>query len=284
MSKGTGTATARTGAIQNKTIPSGHKAPATTTPASEALTGETPSGATAARNRSLRLGVWFCGIAGMVFYNWWVLVPLKPGLMRSPDEFFSNLEVAGQPYASLMSHCDVIAGLLVLAAFLLAGPNSVARGRREWLGMVVFALAGLIGGLFSQVCADGISAACMSAERHFQLPLSQYVHDSAGVFEFAGITLALLLALRRTHGERTRPARIYRLLAACAAIAYPLLGLAYLVNRLGGVIEGVFFTGFTIMVMTQLAERAGHRLSADHNKRIMVRWPQTSSPGTHGQR
>jgi hypothetical protein len=136
----------------------------------------------------------------------------------------------------------------------------------------VFALAGLIGGLFSQVCADGISATCMSAERHFQLPLSQYVHDSAGVFEFAGITLALLLALRRARGERTRPARIYRLLAVAAAIAYPLLGFAYLVNRLGGVIEGVFFTGFTIMVLTQLAER----LLPDHNERIMERWLKTS--------
>jgi hypothetical protein len=40
-----------------------------------------------------------------------------------------------------------------------------------------------------------------------------------------------------------------------AVIAYPLLGLAYLVSRLGGVIEGVFFIGFTVMVVVQLAER-----------------------------
>jgi hypothetical protein len=203
---------------------------------------------------------WISGIAGMACYNWWVLVPLRPGLMRSPNEFFSNLEVTGQPYASLMSHLDVASGLLVLVAFLLAGPNGVVSGRREWLGMVVFALSGVIGGLFSQVCADGVSAACMSAERHFQLPLSQYVHDGAGVFEFAGITLALLLALRRTRAEsaggaRPWPARIYRMLASTAVVAYPLLGLVYLVDRLGGVMEGVFFTGFTIMVLTQLAER-----------------------------
>jgi Protein of unknown function (DUF998) len=218
----------------------------------------------------------------MIFYNWWVLVPLKPSLMRSPDEFFSNLEVAGRPYANLMSHADVASGLLVLAAFLLAGPNSIVRGRREWLGMIVFALAGLIGGLFSQVCADGISAACMNEEWHFRLPLSQYVHDSAGVFEFAAITLALLLALRRTHSEtrETRdgrsgwPARIYRLLALAAAIAYPLLGLAYLFDKFGAVIEGVFFIGFTIMVLTQLTERL--RLSPDHNEGIMERWLKTS--------
>jgi hypothetical protein len=230
-----------------------------------------------------RVLAWACGILGLITYNWWVLVPLKPGLMKSPNEFFSNLEVAGQSYASVMSHCDVAAGLLVLAAFLLAGQNSVARSRREWLGMLVFALAGLIGGLFSQVCADGISAACMNAERHFQLPLSQYVHDGAGVFEFTGITLTLLLALRRTRGERTVPARIYRLLGVGACVAYPLLGLAYLFNRLGGVIEGVFFTGFTIMVLTQLAERLrSPRLSPDHNESIMEPWVSSLSGPARG--
>ncbi len=237
---------------------------------------KTPAKVAADHPRTRRAAAWTSGIAGMILYNWWALVPLKPGLMRSPDEFFSNLEVASQPYANLMAHADVASGLLVLSAFLLAGPNSIGRGHREWLGMVVFALAGLIGGLFSQVCADGISPACMRAEWHFQLPLSQYVHDSAGVFEFAGITLALLLALRRTHAERTRSARIYRLLAVAAAVAYPLLGLVYLFNRFGGVIEGVFFTGFTIMVLTQLTER----LSSDHNEAMMDKW-QKSLP-RHG--
>lgn len=141
-------------------------------------TGQARAGHGRAGSGSVRVAVaWTCGIAGMACYNWWVLVPFRPGLMRSPDEFFSNLEVTGHPYASLMSHLDVASGLLVLAAFLLAGPNGIVSGRREWLGIVVFALSGVTGGLFSQVCADGVSAACMSAERHFQLPLSQYVHD-----------------------------------------------------------------------------------------------------------
>src|ERR1700761_9174228 len=65
-----------------------------------------------------RAAAWAAGLTGLILYNWWALVPLKPGLMRSPDEFFSNLEVAGQPYASLMAHADVASGLLVLAAFL----------------------------------------------------------------------------------------------------------------------------------------------------------------------
>lgn len=198
---------------------------------------------------------WLAGIAGLVAYNWWLLVPFKPGLMRSPDEFYSNLEVTGQPYAALMQHADVAAGVLLLAAFALAGGQRLAGARREWLCMATFAMAGAIGGLFPQACADGISATCMSMERHFQLPLTQYVHDGAGVVEFASITLALLLALRRTWGDGTRVGWIYRGLTAGAVLAYPLLGVAYLVNRLGGVAEAVFFAGFTVMVVAQLFER-----------------------------
>jgi len=203
---------------------------------------------------------WVLGVAGLIAYNWWLLVPLRPELMRSPDEFFSNLEVTGQPYATVMQHCDVASGLLLVTAFLLVGSRSLPGARREWLGLVTFGLAGLVGGLFPQVCADGISAACMTAEWHFRLPASQYVHDGAGIVEFIAITLALLLAYRRTRPETRAargwlPARIYRLLAAGAVIAYPLLGLAYLTNHLGGIVEGVFFTGFTIMILTQLAER-----------------------------
>lgn len=202
-----------------------------------------------------RISAWIAAIAGLVAYNWWLVAAFKPGLMRSPDEFFSNLEVSGQPYALLMQHSDLAAGALLLLAFALAGLRGLPGGRREWLCFVAFAMAGAIGGLFPQVCADGISATCMSLERHFELPLSQYVHDGAGVIEFASITLALLLALRRTRGDRTKTAWSYRGLAAAAVLAYPMLGVAYLANRLGGVAEAVFFVGFTVLVVVQLAER-----------------------------
>lgn len=221
------------------------------------------------------------GIAGLLAYNWWVFVPFKPGLLRSPDEFFSNLEVAGRPYALVMQHLDVLSGLLILAALIVAGwPGN--RGR-EWLGLTVFALAGLTGGLFTQVCQDGVSMACATAERHFQLPLSQYVHDAAGVVEFAGITLALLFAVLRTRAERTATARTYRALAVGAAIMYPVLGVTYLINKLGAVTEGIFFAGFTVMIIVQLNERlgerlAGRRLSAGHNAGMMGRWERDSPP------
>jgi hypothetical protein len=195
------------------------------------------------------------GIAGLAAYNWWVLVPLKPGLMTSPDELFSNLEVTGQPYAVVMQHCDVASGLLLLTAFAVTGPGTGRPGRREWLSMLAFAVAGALGGLFPEVCADGISATCRRQEWRFELPAAQYIHMVAGIFEFAAITLALAYAWRRSRPSGSRPARVYRGLADGALIAYPLLGAAYLTDRLGGIMEAVFFIGFTIMVATQLAER-----------------------------
>ncbi|HEY3906179.1 MAG TPA: DUF998 domain-containing protein [Streptosporangiaceae bacterium] len=234
-----------------------------------------------------RMTAWVSAIGGLLAYDWWVLVPLKPGLLRSPDEFFSNLEVAGQPYATVMQHLDVLSGLLILAAFAIVSFASIRNGRREWLGMIVFAISGLMGGLFPQVCEDGVSVACMDAERHFQLPLTQYVHDGAGIVEFIGITLALLLAVRRTRTQRTVTARTYRALAVGAAIMYPILGLTYMINKLGAIVEGVFFAGFTVMVVVQLQERlAARRLSADHNQGMIGRWksgptlarPEPASP------
>ena len=217
-------------------------------------------------------------MAGLVAYNWWILVALRPGLMTSPDELFSNLEVTGQPYASLMQHADLAAGLLLLAAFALTWPGHRwwgrwQSGRVEWLSMLGFAAAGATGGLFPEVCEDGISAACRRLEYHFQLPPAQYIHMAAGIGEFAAITIAVFCAAARTRGSRSRFARVYRLLARGALIAYPLLGAAYLTDRLGGVMEAVFFAGFTVIAGAQLAERTS-----------ALRWPRDSSRVRRGQR
>ncbi len=121
--------------------------------------------------------------------------------------------------------------------------------------MLGFAVAGALGGLFPEVCADGVNALCRRQEYRLKLPASQYIHMVAGILEFAAITAALLYALRRTRHQSTRPARAYRALAIGALVAYPLLGAAYLFDRFGGIMEAVFFAGFTVMVITQLAER-----------------------------
>src|ERR1017187_10456686 len=191
---------------------------------------------------------WIFGIAGLLAYNWWVLVPFRPGLMRSPSELFSNLEVTGQPFATAMQHADLLSGLFLLGSFLAAGSRSIPGGRRDWLAMMVFAAAGALGGLFPEVCADEISARCRTMEWDFQLPLHQHLHIATGIFEFGGITVALLLACQRTRNERARTARVYRNLARAAAAAY-------LLNRLGGVVEAVFFTGFTVMAATRVGRK-----------------------------
>lgn len=195
------------------------------------------------------------GLSGIVIYNWWVLVPLRPGLMRSSGELFSNLEVTGHPFASTMQHADLLSGLLLLAAFAVAGGRSVAAGHREWLAMMVFAAAGLAGGVFPETCDDGISSACREMELGFRLPASQYLHIAAGIVEFGAITIALLYAVRRAKGERTRIAMTYRTLAVAVVIGYPLLGVGYLTHWFGGVIEALFFTGFTVLVLAQIIER-----------------------------
>ncbi len=205
--------------------------------------------------RARPAAAWAFGVAGLLAYNWWVLVPLKPSLMASPNELFSDLEVTGQPFATAMQHADLLSGSLMLAAFLAAGSAGVRGGRREWLAMMVFAAAGVLGGVFPEMCSDGVSAVCRSRELRLQLPTEQYVHIIAGILEFGGITVALLYARRRTRGDKTRNARVYRDLGRTALAAYPILGLAYLSNRLGSVMEGVFFVGFTVMVVTQLHER-----------------------------
>ena len=223
-----------------------------------------------ATRRSL---AWLCGIAGLVAYNWWILVPFKHGLMRSPNELFSNLEVTGQPYAILMQRADVTAGILLVLALVLAGSHgpdehSLSGGRREWLGMVVFAMAGVIGGLFPQVCADGVDHGCMSAEWHFQLASSQYVHDGSGVLEFAGITLALWLAAWRTRGETTVTARGYRFLGWAVLVAYPVLGVSYLLpstHHAGVVVRQQFLpTGFVASSLNELKQHHCREAGEEH--------------------
>jgi uncharacterized membrane protein (DUF485 family) len=247
-------------------IPGGRAEPEGTepgrTPRDGAGRGQQPSqGGPAATGEYMALPryrrslAWTLTIAGLAAYNWWLLVPFKPGLMTSPNELFSNLEVSGQPYAAAMQHADLLAGLLLLAAFAIAGPATIAGGRRDWLAMLTFAVAGAAGGLFPEVCEDGVSAVCRQQEIHFQLPAGQYIHMVAGIFEFAAITAALVFAIRRARPGSGRTARIYRSLAIGALICYPLLGLAYLLDRMGGVMEAVFFIGFTVMVLTWITER-----------------------------
>lgn len=80
----------------------------------------------------------------------------------------------------------------------------------------------------------------------------------SGVLEFATITTAVILAVRRTQGQRTGSALVYRGVLRIFYVAYPLLGLAYLTDRLGAFIEPVFFLSFTVVVITHLFQAGGN--------------------------
>ena len=194
------------------------------------------------------------GVAGVVAYNWWVVVPFVPGLMPSINGFFSDLEATGRPHAALMSDADFCSGILLLAAFLLRGSTSHHGVRREWKWMVAFALAGAIGGRYPYACSEGLSAACRRLEWHLQLPVHHYVHVVSGIAEFATLTTAAVIAFRRTRHEGTLEARAYSAVVTVLLIGYPLLGLVYITDRLGTFVEPIFFVAFSTMVLAELFE------------------------------
>jgi hypothetical protein len=223
------------------------------------------------------------GVAGVLAYNWWVVVPFVPGLMPSANGFFSDLEATGRPHAVLMSDADLCAGLLLVTALLLRGSSSRHGVRREWKWMVAFALAGAIGGRYPYACSEGLSEACRQMEWHLQLPIHHYVHVVSGIAEFATLTTAAVIALRRTRHEGTVEARAYSAVVGVLVVGYPLLALVYLTDRLGTLVEPIFFVAFSTMVLTEVfepirrgpepswAQRVAGRASAPSRKGALTR-------------
>jgi hypothetical protein len=193
-------------------------------------------------------------VAGVLAYNWWVVVPFVPGLMPSVNGFFSDLEATGRPHASLMSDADMAAGVLMVVALLLRGSGSRNGPRREWKWMIAFAAAGAVGGRFPYACSEGLSATCRAKEWDLQLPVHHYVHVVAGIAEFAFLTTAALMAMRRTRGDGTRASRLYADIVKVLVVSYPILGLVYLTDRLGTLVEPVFFIAFSAMLLAEVFE------------------------------
>lgn len=192
------------------------------------------------------------GLVGLAAYNWWVWVLLGTHLLTSPDVLFSDLEVAGRPDASLLSHIDVLAGVLVLGALLLRGRDGPLGGGREWWLLVVFAVAGIVGGFFPYLCAEGAVAACRSAEWHFQLPWRHYAHIVAGIVEFGSVSIAVLLTWWRWRERRDLASRLVRVIGGVLLVAYPSICVSYLADRWGAVVEPLFFVSFTATILVQL--------------------------------
>jgi hypothetical protein len=224
------------------------------------------------------------GVAGVLAYNWWVVVPFVPGLMPSVNGFFSDLEASGRPHASLMSDADLIAGVLIAAALVLRGSNARGAVRKEWKWLMLFAIGGAVGGRYPYACAEGLSATCRTLEWHLQLPIHHYVHVVAGITEFATLTTAAVIAMRRTRGQGTIEARIYSGLVKALAIGYPFLGLAYLTNRMGTLVEPVFFVAFSVMILADVFEPIGRKAGAPTWSDRVTAGDSTSGEMTGGVR
>jgi Protein of unknown function (DUF998) len=194
------------------------------------------------------------GVGGVVAYNWWVVVPFVPGLMPSVNGFFSDLEATGRPHADLMADADMIAGVLLVAALLLRGSRAQGGVRKDWKWMVAFAVAGAVGGRYTYACSEGLSATCRQMEWHLQLPVHHYIHVVSGIAEFATLTTAVIIARRRTRNDGTPEARVYAWLVRTLVVGYPLLALVYLTDRLGTLVEPIFFVAFSAAVLTHLFE------------------------------
>ena len=194
------------------------------------------------------------GVAGVIVYNWWVAAALQGRLLTSPDELFSDLEASGRPDATLLQHLDLAAGLIMVVAFLLRGPQGPDGRRREWPWMVAFAASGAVGGQFSYACPEGLSASCRAAEWRLALPHHHYVHVLAGIAEFVTLTVAVYLAWQRTRVRERPTTRVVRWTGRTLVVAYPLLGLAYLTDRMGAFVEPIFFVTFSAVVLVELFE------------------------------
>jgi len=197
------------------------------------------------------------GAAGLLAYNWWVLVLIEPSWLSSADGFFSDLSAGGQDHAVLLQRLDMAAGALLVAGLALRGPiGRQGTARREWPWLVAFAVAGGVGGRFPYACAAELDGHCRTLERHLDLPWHHYVHMLSGITEFATATMAIWLMYRRAKGVDATEANVARFSIYVMVVAYPCLAVAYVTARAGAFIEPVFFLLFTAALVMELFEPA----------------------------
>jgi hypothetical protein len=202
------------------------------------------------------------GVVGIVLYNWWVYVVVATNLLISTDEFFSDLEATGRPDATLFQHFDLAAGIVMFVAFVLRGPWGPNGKRKEWRWLLLFAVAGAVGGHYGYACPEGLSAACRSAEWHLKLPLHHYLHVISGIIEFAAMTTAVFLAWKRTRDDSGWVAKGVKATWLTMLIGYPLLAVAYITDRFGAFVEPIFFVSFCAMVFIELFEPRRRQVNA----------------------
>ncbi len=194
------------------------------------------------------------GIAGLALYNWWVVVPFVHGMLPSANGFFSDIEASGLPHASLLQHLDLLSGVLLLATLALRGSAGLQYRGHEWGWLLGFAIAAGAGGKFSYACPEGLERGVPrpgTKPATSRPPLHPHPVGGPGVrHHHRGAVLGCAADSRPAH----LAARVYRSVLRLFYLAYPLLGLAYLTDRLGALIEPVFFISFTVLIITHLFE------------------------------
>lgn len=199
------------------------------------------------------LGARVTGMLGLGAYNWWLATPFVPGMLRSPNGFFSDLSADGQPHAAMLHRVDTLGGMLLLVALLLRGSSGGSTKRPEWAWLVAFAIISAVGGMFPYACSPGLDAACRRLQFDFDLPVHHYVHMVAGVLEFFTATMAIWLARRSDPEGHTLPGRAGHFLLPVVLVAYPLLGYSYFFDQVGSLVEPAFFIVFSAMVAAELS-------------------------------
>ena len=198
-------------------------------------------------------GLWVAGVLGVVgaaLYNWWIVAAFTH-IMPTTNMLFSDLEVQGGRYSHLFNSLDFAASALFLLALLLVG----ARGRRtEWITLLWFTVFGMTGAAFHYSCAEALSASCRSAEWHFQLPLTHYLHMLSGIFEFGAVILVVLMA-RRRHGDVPSYWRaVNRAQVDLLIFALPLIAATYLLDRWEAAIEPILLVVAASQAVKSLLE------------------------------
>lgn len=193
------------------------------------------------------------GAVGLGAYNWWIVAPFVPNMVRSSDGFFSDLAAQGQPHAAVLQRVDTAAGLLLAVALLLRGRSDGSTRRPEWAWLLAFAAVAAIGGMFPYACTAGYDAACRRLQYDLALPVHHYIHMASGVLEFVLGTMAVWVARHGDPDGTTPSGRLGHLLLPALILAYPFLMYAYVRDSGGTLVEPVFFLIFSALVAAELS-------------------------------
>ncbi|MCZ4512484.1 DUF998 domain-containing protein [Streptomyces sp. ActVer] len=163
---------------------------------------------------------------GALTYTAWALEAVLPTDLTPTHTYVSELAARNQPYGTLFRTTDLLAGVLVFAAGLLASLRPPSPGRwtkAGWAGLVLFGTATAVDSRLPLSCAPTADPTCAAQERAGLLPVAHSAHSVSSTVALCGILVAmpaLTLAARRYAPRaplaRSGPALVTLELAATA--------------------------------------------------------------------